>query len=238
MREFRWLSAAAIPRAHDLRRCGWQLAPATLGRPHDGCPVLAPMASVDASSWLRLLGSEGERLRQQVLLIGANDASERARLLRLGFGDAVAGDVELAEVDARASRIATQANALPRFRNVDGLLLDLFARDALADGRPLGLHPREFALLWRLSDTPGVPVSKAELVADVWRLGHVPETNSLAVHVCRLRAKLAGAGLADMLHTSPGGYLLSPVAEEAAAGGGEAGASLANNRVAMPGACR
>lgn len=167
------------------------------------------MASVDATSWLRLLGGDGQHLRQQVLLIGANDAAERARLLRLGFGDAVAGDVELAEVDARASRIATQANALPRFRNVDGLLLDLFARDALSDGRPLGLHPREFALLWRLADTPGVPVGKAELVADVWRMGHVPETNSLAVHVSRLRAKLALSGYEGLVHTVPsGGYVL------------------------------
>ena len=167
------------------------------------------MASVDAANWLKLLGAEGEKLRPQILLIGANDPAERARLLRLGFGDVVASDVELAEVDARASRIAAQAHALPRYRDVDGLLLDLFARDAFAEGRPLGLHPREFALLWRLADTPGVPVAKTELVADVWRLGHVPETNSLAVHVSRLRNKLSVAGFDGLVHTAPaGGYVL------------------------------
>lgn len=212
MREFHWHSAIAIPPEWDLRRCGWQLAepraPLT-----GGLPVLAPMSSVDATGWLQLLGGDGSQLRDQVLLLGANDAGERARLLRLGFGDVVAGDVELAEVDARASRIAAQiaasANAMPRFRDVDGLLLDLFARDAFAERRALGLHPREFALLWRLADTPGVPVSKAELVSDVWRLGHVPETNSIAVHVSRLRAKLALAGYDALVHTHPdGGYVL------------------------------
>lgn len=171
------------------------------------------MASVDAAGWLSLLGGnagrEGQDLRSHVLLIGANDPGERARLLRLGFGDVVTGDVDLAEVDARASRIAAQANTLPRYRDVDGLVLDLFARDAFADDRPLGLHPREFALLWRLSDTPGVTVGKPELVSDVWRLGHVPETNSIAVHVSRLRAKLALAGYEALVHTAPdGGYVL------------------------------
>lgn len=143
------------------------------------------------------------------MLIGVNDPGERARLLRLGFGEVVGSDVDLAEVDARSARIAAQANALPRFRDVDGLVLDLFARDAFADDRPLGLHPREFALLWRLADTPGVPVSKSELVSDVWRLGYVPETNSIAVHVSRLRTKLAIAGYDALIHTSPaGGYVL------------------------------
>lgn len=172
-------------------------------------PVLAPMASIDATGWLSLLGGDGQELRGHVLLLGANDPGERARLLRLGFGDVVTGDVDLAEVDARASRIAAQANALPRYRDLDGLVLDLFARDAFADDRPLGLHPREFALLWRLSDTPGAPVGKLELVSDVWRLGYVPETNSIAVHVSRLRAKLALAGYDALVHTAPGGgYVL------------------------------
>ena len=211
MREFRWLSAIDLPRAHDLRRCGWQLAPEPPGeRLHGGtCPVLAPMGNVDAASWLKLLGGDGLHLRPNIRRRGASEAAERARLLRLGFGDVVAGDVELAEVDARASRIAMQTQAMPRWRNVDGLILDLFARDALAEGRPIGLHPREFGLLWRLADTPCVPVSKAELVADVWRLGHVPETNSLAVHVSRLRAKLSLAGFDGLIHTAPaGGYVL------------------------------
>ena len=38
-----------------------------------------------------------------------------------------------------------------------------------------------------------------------------PETNSLAVHVCRLRAKLASAGVAQVVRTTPAGaYVLGP----------------------------
>ncbi|MBW8754871.1 MAG: winged helix-turn-helix transcriptional regulator [Sphingomonadales bacterium] len=93
---------------------------------------------------------------------------------------------------------------------VGSLRLDLLARDGFVGTRRLALHPREFALLWRLADTPGVVVAKRALLSEVWRLCHMPDTNSLAVHVFRLRAKLAGAGLAGLVQTAPeGGYLLA-----------------------------
>lgn len=42
----------------------------------------------------------------------------------------------------------------------------------------------------------------------------MPDTNSLAVHVFRLRAKLGGAGLDGLVRTAPtGGYMLVPPAE-------------------------
>ena len=119
----------------------------------------------------------------------------------------------LREIEARAMRIAAHARALPRTRDIGPLRLDLFARDGFVAHRALGLHPREFALVWRLAETPGVAVSKKALVRDVWRMAHVPDTNSLAVHVFRLRAKLAIAGLAGLIKTEPGGgYRLDRVA--------------------------
>lgn len=42
-----------------------------------------------------------------------------------------------------------------------------------------------------------------------WLMGHVPETNSLAVHVSRLRSKLALSGYDGLVHTvQTGGYVL------------------------------
>ena len=68
---------------------------------------------------------------------------------------------------------------------------DLIHRDAQHGSRWLALHPREFGVLWRLAECPGRRVSRAQLLRDVWRLNHDPETNSIAVHVSRLRSKLA-----------------------------------------------
>ena len=109
-------------------------------------------------------------------------------------------------------------DVLPRIRDHGRLRLDLLARDGFVGGRPLGLHPREFALIWRLADSPGIAVEKQALVSDVWRMAHVPDTNSLAVHVFRLRAKLAIVGLADLIQTAPsGGYWLMPSSPPATA---------------------
>ena len=98
---------------------------------------------------------------------------------------------------------------IPRFREAGDVTLDLFHRDGRVEDRWLGLHPREFELLWRLAEQQGQPMTKQQLLADVWRITFEPETNSVAVHVARVRAKLAPFGLSRILATHPdGGYFL------------------------------
>ena len=98
---------------------------------------------------------------------------------------------------------------IPRFREAGEITLDLFHRDGRVADRWLGLHPREFELLWRLAEQPGKRLTRKQLLADVWRITFEPETNSVAVHVARVRAKLEPFGLAQILAThSDGGYML------------------------------
>ncbi|MEL6414846.1 MAG: winged helix-turn-helix domain-containing protein [Pseudomonadota bacterium] len=107
-----------------------------------------------------------------------------------------------------------EADALiPRFREAGDVTLDLLHRDGRVDGRWLSLHPREFGVIWRLAQQPGQRVSKRQLLADVWRISFDPETNSVAVHVARIRAKLQPLGLARLIATHPDGgyYLDAPV---------------------------
>lgn len=206
MRTFRWLSTSEIPSAIDLRRCGWTLvedrsAPARIG--------LAELGRIGAGDWLKLLNPPPPWQRRSILLAGVEDPDERARLIRLEFGAVLGSAVAISELEARAARMAEQSSWLPDRREVGPLELDLATRDCRVGGRAIGLHPREFALLWRLADRPGVPVSKRDLLEDVWQLTFVPETNSVAVHVFRLRAKLATAGLTEFVRTTPDGrYVL------------------------------
>lgn len=98
---------------------------------------------------------------------------------------------------------------IPRFIEAGDVTLDLFHRDARVEDRWLRLHPREFELLWRLAQTPGERLSRKQLLAEVWRIKQEPGTNSLAVHVARVRGKLDQFGLGRMLMTHPeGGYYL------------------------------
>lgn len=197
MRRFRWLSASAIPQAHDLRLCGWVLL-----APGEGAPASRPALLDDASLAAEI---HGTMARATTMLIGIDSSEERARWLALGFGEVLAADVSLDELDQRAQRLSNALEAIPRRRRHERLELDLLLRDGFIDGRRLGLHPREFALLWRLAQNPGQPVSPKDLLSEVWQMNFRPETNSLAVHVCRLRAKLASAGLAGIVSTTPEG---------------------------------
>lgn len=217
MRLFRWFSVGPIPPAFDLRRLGWQLlsdarssgrdeAYVLLGRPHD----------LPLPQWLNLAGSNPTQ-RKWMMLLEVEESGERARMLRLGFGDALAGGPSLDELEVRVLRLAQLAQSLPRYRLHGPIRLDLLAREAFVAGRAVGLHPREFALLWRLAETPGVAVSAAQLLYDVWRLSFRPETNSLAVHVSRLRAKLRTSGVDGLVETlSDASYRLDLSTERSA----------------------
>ena len=216
MRLFRWVSVRPIPTAYDLRRLGWQLlvdaqssgrgeAHALLGRPHD----------LAMPQWLTLTGAN--LAQRKWMMIDVNESIDRARMLRLGFGDAVGLGPSLDDLETRVLRLAEYAEALPRYRSHGPVQLDLLAREAFVAGRAVGLLPREFALLWRLAETPEVSVGAAELLYDVWRLAFRPETNSLAVHVSRLRAKLRTSGVDGLVETLPGGaYRLASAAPRCA----------------------
>lgn len=205
MRQFRWFSAGSVPAAYDLRRLGWRLVADKCAPSEDGAlAMLGRPRELPLSRWLHLAGASSTE-RKWIMLLEVSDTAERARMLRMGFGDALDFGTSLEELEYRVLRLTHLAQALPRYRQIGALKIDLLSREGFVAGRPLGLHPREFALLWRLADLPGEAVSPRELLSDVWRLAFRPETNSLAVHVSRLRGKLRLAGISDLIETLPDG---------------------------------
>jgi len=68
------------------------------------------------------------------------------------------------------------------------LLIDLTRRQARLRDEQLRLTPIEFALLGYLAQARR-PVSRAELLRELWGHRFDPGTNSVAVHVSRLRGK-------------------------------------------------
>lgn len=211
MGSFAWISSRPLPRRFDLRAQGWRLAED--GRPGGICAGLVDTEGGVAPE------SFAPGLRRRALALALPCTRERARWLSAGFADALALDAELGEIEQRALRIVGGAGGGggavdPTRRHAGRLTLDLVERDARCDGRRLRLHPREFDLLWRLREADGEPVPGKVLLRDVWQLRHLPETNSLAVHVHRLRRKLAAAGLDGMIVTEGGGYRLLVGGEE------------------------
>lgn len=194
-----------------MRLLGWTLCAAADDRAGDVPRLFDGREAGPAGEWTMLPH------RERTAAVGVDSARVRAAMLGAGMGEALGTRVAVAELAVRLSRLRLAAGAMPRRRAAGPLTLDLFYRDARAGPRWLGLHPREFALLWRLADTPGVRIARETLLTDVWRLTHIPETNSLEVHVSRLRGKLAAVGAAWLVQTvAGGGYRL-------ASGTGDAG---------------
>lgn len=196
---FRWISPQRLPQGFDLRTRGWRLVSA--GDPETGdCVRLIDVPAIEPGDPLP------PACRGRSLALGIADSRERALWLAHGFGEALAWDTGLDELAARAGRLLALSRVAPRRHG--RLELDPLARDAAIDGRRLRLFPREFALLWRLSEDPGAAIPRAELLRDVLGLTIEPGTNALAVHICRLRRKLHAARLSHLLVTgsSAGSY--------------------------------
>jgi DNA-binding response OmpR family regulator len=202
---FGWVAGLRDPPWQwDLRRLGW-----TLCHGHDGeraaCRHVLLADARGLTGAQRHTMVEADRPAWRLLMLGIEEPAERAALLSLGCAEALPAAIGLRELAARARRVDQMVGMLPRWRSVGPLTLDLFYRDARCGGRWLALHPREFGLLWRLADNPGRRVTRAQLWRDVWRLNYEPETNSVEVHVSRLRRKLAEFGCAGLVATDPGG---------------------------------
>lgn len=154
-----------------------------------------------------------------ILWQGEDDPAERARALEGGAQEVVGPWMHEAETVARIIRLAHGEQ--PRLVLGD-LVIHLVDRGIERAGRPIPLLAREYALLLYLARRPGEAVSRRELLRAIWRLDFDPGTNSVEVHISRLRAKIDRGFDPPMLHTVKGagkglGYALCP------AGGGGAG---------------
>lgn len=204
---FNWLPDGAVPETFDLRRCGWTLI--SNGAAPGDCVSIIAVTEECGEDWINKADDYPRDRRAAIVVTGVADSAHRTTLLEKGYGDALPGHLCIEELGHRAARVAEALRNLPRVRMVGPLRLDLLEREAYILDKPLNLNPREFALLWRLTDSVNQSVSKQALIRDVWRLGFVPETNSIAVHMSRLRRKLSLGGLDDMIETvASGGYRL------------------------------
>lgn len=135
-----------------------------------------------------------------------DDPHARARALEGGMQEVVGPWMHEAEAVARIIRLADAAQ--PELRLGD-LVIRLIDRSVTRSGRPIPLLAREFALLVHLARRPGQAISRSELLRAVWRLDFDPGTNSVEVHISRLRGKLDHGFALKMLRTVKGrGYAL------------------------------
>jgi len=118
-----------------------------------------------------------------------------------GTDDYLIKPFELSELVARVKALAKRRSASRQRLEIGSLILDLSARVASREGQPLSLTPTGWKILELLMrESPNV-VSRESIERAVWGDGELPDTNSLKVHLFRLRQQVDKPFQKNLLHT-------------------------------------
>lgn len=117
-------------------------------------------------------------------------------------------DVLVAKVNALLRRSYSYTDEVSSLE-CRGALLDLGAGNLLFKEQTLALTKNELRILRSLFERKNTVVSREEIMKALWNSDCFVDDNTLTVNVNRLRAKLAGAGLDDLIVTKKGeGYMV------------------------------
>lgn len=155
--------------------------------------------------FLRRLRSRGD-VTPVIILTALDQVSDRIEGLNAGADDYLVKPFDLAELSARIGSVARRYTGNPNpIVTLGALDIDLAARSLHRDGRPVSLTAREWALFEAFLARPGQILSKAQLEEKLYAFDAEVESNTIEVHVSRLRKKLG----ADVIETERGlGYRL------------------------------
>src|SRR6187402_25746 len=144
-----------------------------------------------------------------VLIVTARDAvSDRVAGLDAGADDYLVKPFDLDELLARV-RALQRRNRGAALNVIEHgpMQLDPASLSVTYDGRAVSLQRREFMLLHKLLESAGKVLSRAQLEESVYGWDGGVESNSLDVHIHRLRRKL----YPEIIRTVRGvGYVIDP----------------------------
>lgn len=144
--------------------------------------------------FLRRLRARGD-VTPVIILTALDQVSDRIDGLNAGADDYLVKPFDLAELSARIGSVARRYSGNPNPIISHGALdIDLASRSIRRDGKPVQLTAREWALFETFLARPGQLLSKARLEDKLYAFDTEVESNTIEVHVSRLRKKL-GAGV-------------------------------------------
>ncbi len=166
---------------------------------------------LDGLAVLRRLRDGGSRT-PVLVLTALGELHDRVAGLDGGADDYLVKPFAFDELLARVRALLRRSRGQPRNELAFGrLTLNLSARLASVDGRPLELTSREFALLELLALEPGRTFSRTAITEKLYDEESDRDSNVIDVFVARLRKKLDAAGLpgSEVVRTQRGaGYRL------------------------------
>ncbi|KVD86662.1 two-component system response regulator [Burkholderia sp. ABCPW 14] len=141
-----------------------------------------------------------------IILTALDQVANRIAGLNAGADDYLVKPFDLSELSARVSAVARRYSGNPNpLVTLGELAIDTAARSVMRGGARIDLTASEWALLETLIQHPGMILSKSQLEERLYSFSDEVGSNTIEVHVSRLRKKLG----ADMIETVRGlGYRL------------------------------
>ena len=129
-----------------------------------------------------------------IMLTAKGDEADRIVGLELGADDYVTKPFSPREVVARVRAVLRRGGgATPdgdALLSFDDLEIDVHRREVRRRGRLLHLTRKEFDLMHLLTSSPGHTFTRAELLEEVWDFAWSGDSDTVTVHVRRLRQKI------------------------------------------------
>ena len=153
-----------------------------------------------------------EQPRLPVLVLTARRRIEdTVRALECGADDCLIKPFSYVEMLARvAALLRRNTEVIAPISQVGDLTLHHEKHLVQRGTHQVELTPREFGLLQYLMRTPGIPVSRAVLMEEVWGVQFDPSTNVVDVYMKYLRDKIDRDGEPKLIRTVRGvGYVIT-----------------------------
>ncbi len=168
----------------------------------------------DGMSLLRSMRERGDTT--PVLILTARDGvDDRVKGLNSGGDDYLLKPFDMKELIARVRALLRRpGGALGMVLTAGNLSFDTVAREVSVENKAITVSRREMDVLEQLLRRYGRVVPKDVLEENLYGFGEEVTSNSVEVHISRLRKRLSGADASVSIHTLRGiGYLLSEAAE-------------------------
>lgn len=132
-----------------------------------------------------------------IIILSAKDRNaDKVTGLSLGCDDYITKPFERVELILRIKAVMRRVKELSHQNNGRdiikhlGLTIDKTTRSAEVEGREVALTPKEFDLLWLLSNRPKQVFTREQLLYQIWNLDNYESTALVTTLVRRLREKI------------------------------------------------
>jgi DNA-binding response OmpR family regulator len=188
---------------YNLTRAGYEVLQATHGEmalemARQRCPSVVildvMLPTLDGLEVCRIIRQE---MTTPILILTARGQEiDKVSGLELGADDYMTKPFSIRELLARVRALIrrTDMDTAPRGQmkvlSIGGLTINLEARTAQIDGKPVELKPKEYDLLVFMAGHPGRAYNRNQLLDQVWGLNYFGDSRTVDVHIRWLREKI------------------------------------------------